>query len=1308
MQYQYVVSAHKSSSVVSAASGAFVSPDSRNLLISRGSRLQVMRQQQTASGHLDPVNEYTVNGHLHHMEFLHPADRSTGYLLLVSSKRQFALVAWDEVAQNMVTESTGEFIERTGRPSTRPLVAVDPMTRMFAVNAYQGIVHLFPMGKSDQQQFAVPEDYLVGGLVVPEYLRTTEQQQPTRGRRGKNREHMAKSTDIQGVSALYVDELKIIDMCFVRDAATPQLAILYEDADMMRRVRVYQVTRVRGELQLVAQTSWTATTAAARLVALPKGAVGVLGHAYLAVCHADGKTSTMATGFADVCGVCWVDQEQRARLLVADSSGTLTLVAFGDSVPETSRLGSVPVASCLTYVGDGCVFVGSHCGDSLLIRLHQQLVPLETASLGGALARKTGMRESGSFVETLEAFSNLAPVVDLCVVGQGQGQKAAGSVVACSGLRTTPALRMVRNGVGVAEIAGTELAGVLRVWALAMGGSQMDVDNQTADRRVLVVASMAAHTMVLGWTEEEEDSGDSVEMAELAPCAWVTNEPTLAAAAASDGCYAVQATVSAVLLLDNSGRLVSRWVPASGMKISAASVYGGQIVLAVGATVHYVEMQAATLVCVATSVQPADVSCLDIHAWEPGRQATHVAVGLWAGQSVHLLTLPTLATTSHPLVLPGDGGLPRSILQCTLGGTRYVLVGLGDGRLHHFALTQDGFSVAEHKCVTLGTHPLALTPFVSRGALHVFAASDHSAVLFASATDGRRPARLMYANVDAMDVGCVAALHGSIAFPDALCLVSPGRLWIGRPDPVQNLHVRTHALPAWAEPVRVAFNQSVYGLATVHPIDDASEMPWGASASLHPDKRPVEYGRFSVLDSQSMEVVASLLLDPFEQPQSLCAVSLQGAAGTLDNVFVLGTSVVMPGDDDARSGRLVVFSWDTSGRRLSVVGEFSAAGAVYAVEGFRGMVLATVANRLLLLGWQSRKQPGVHKQVSSHVYIAHDVDNELVILCSQQTQIAALSLAIAGDFIVVGDILASASLYHYQNDISDTDARYRLVPLARDAAGVWTTAIGAVPPPLAHNHRGLLPPIIDDETGPAGERQKLPSYNDAFLPPSCNRYLVSDAYHNIIRLASVQTEHQPADGANIQEHRLVVEGRWHLGDQINVIRPGSLVMDIPDPEFPDCFRPQLVYGTLNGSIGVMASVENGKLGRILDRLQVNMAQMLPTPGLWSYQSWRAYSSDKRDCDSFGFLDGDLIEGFLDLSTEMQQLVVSGGGALLDKERRDEAERLCKLEYWKSFSKVEGEAECRCLAQMAVSDICQREGVSLDFVKRLVESLTRLH
>ncbi|KAJ1811626.1 DNA damage-binding protein 1a, partial [Coemansia sp. RSA 2598] len=502
--------------------------------------------------------------------------------------------------------------------------------------------------------------------------------------------------------------------------------------------------------------------------------------------------------------------------------------------------------------------------------------------------------------------------------------------------------------------------------------------------------------------------------------------------------------------------------------------------------------------------------------------------------------------------------------------------------------------------------------------------------------------------------------------------------------------------------------------------------------------QPEEFGRLSILDAQTMDVLASLLLEPFESPLSLCAATLESPTGTLRDAFVLGTSVVLPGEDDARKGRVLLLQWDESGRRLCIVGSFATVGSVYAVAGFRGMVLAAVANRLLLLGWQTRRQPPSDSvgELPDRVFVAPDADHELVAFCSQQTQIASLSLSVAGDCIVVGDILASASLYRYERqqvkqprpahatsaavDFSlqggsagadELVVRHRLVPLARDASGVWTTAVSAVPPPLAQNHALLLPAPVEEETGSgagSGGRQSMPSYSQTFLAPSCERFVVADAYHNIIRLACTQAEQQSADGANIQEHRLLVEGRWHLGDQINVIKTGSLVMDIPDPEFPDYFRPHLVFGTLNGAVGVIASVENGKLGRILDRLQVNMAHLLPTPGLWSYDRWRAYTSDKRDCESFGYLDGDLIESFLDLSAEMQKLVFSGGGLLLSADKKSQAERERKLEYWSSFSRVEGEADCRCLGQFAVSDIALREGVSLDFVKRLVESLTRLH
>lgn len=56
---------------------------------------------------------------------------------------------------------------------------------------------------------------------------------------------------------------------------------------------------------------------------------------------------------------------------------------------------------------------------------------------------------SGSYVEVLERFVNLGPIVDFCVVDlerQGQGQ-----VVTCSGAYKDGSLRIVRNGIGINE-----------------------------------------------------------------------------------------------------------------------------------------------------------------------------------------------------------------------------------------------------------------------------------------------------------------------------------------------------------------------------------------------------------------------------------------------------------------------------------------------------------------------------------------------------------------------------------------------------------------------------------------------------------------------------------------------------------------------------------------------------------------------------------------------------------------------------------------------------------------------------------------
>lgn len=55
----------------------------------------------------------------------------------------------------------------------------------------------------------------------------------------------------------------------------------------------------------------------------------------------------------------------------------------------------------------------------------------------------------GSYVEVLDRFVNLGPIVDFCVVDlerQGQGQ-----VVTCSGAYKDGSLRVIRNGIGINE-----------------------------------------------------------------------------------------------------------------------------------------------------------------------------------------------------------------------------------------------------------------------------------------------------------------------------------------------------------------------------------------------------------------------------------------------------------------------------------------------------------------------------------------------------------------------------------------------------------------------------------------------------------------------------------------------------------------------------------------------------------------------------------------------------------------------------------------------------------------------------------------
>ncbi|KAJ1724414.1 hypothetical protein LPJ53_001314 [Coemansia erecta] len=1282
MQYQYVASAYKSSSVVASVGGAFVSATEHNVILARGSRLEVYRyhaeagEQDTDGAYLELLGEYPMHGTVETLDLFHPADRPTAQLLVTSTKRQFAVLAWDAVAQTVCTESTGTVDERTGRSSGKTLVTVDPGCTMFAMHLFQGIVHVFPMrGPPNQQQqqrgrrpqaddqslpYAVDDAQFAGGLLVPDYVQAAA---GSERRRGKARAHVARSSDVLGCAALAIDELRVLDIEFLHaggQAADARLAVLHEDADGTRHVRVYGVGVAHGEWQMAPAWACAADGGATRIEPMANGSMAVLGDDSVAVVSSAGVRGATAARFGSpVAAAAWVDDGRDSRLVLGDEQGTLWLAVLQAQRMVVERLGTAPVASSLTHVGSGVLFVGSHYGDA-------QLVALQTQAL----------QASGEYVRVLQTLDNLAPLVDFGVAGQ-----RGGGVVACSGMRSTPALRLVRNGVGVQRLGGVALAGVQRVWAVARPRGAH-----------VVVASLAARTLVLGWSEpaggepaggEPSGGADSVELREVGATGWAVDEPTVAAGAAPGG-RAVQVTAAGVRLIDAADSVIAQWAAPGGARIAAASVCGARVVVAAGRALCCIEARGAALACVAQRPMDADVACVDAHAWGADGPA-HVAVGLWHG-GLALLALPGLQPAcALPALAPAAGarpGLPRAVLLCALGASRYLLAGMGDGRLHHVALALDGAHVraAEHKSAVLGARPLALARFDNRGAPGVFVGGDHPTVVFAAGAG-----RLMYAAVDGADITCAAAIAPSAAFADALCLVSAGELWFGRPDRAQRLHVRTCALAAWTEPARVACSATQLAVAT-------AQAPAGGGA---------EQARVSLMDAQSAHVLGSVRLGEHETAASVCAVERLDGAGVagVRGVFAVGTAVVLPGEDDARSGRVLLVRWDAAERCVRVVAALGLAGAVYDLHVFRGMLLAAAGSRLLLLRWQARQAAAA--SAASPDPALHAA-GELAVVCSQQAQIAALALAVQGDCVLVGDVLASAALFQHRCDAG----RHRLLPLARDPAALWTTAVAAVPPPLAQNHARLAAPAPPPAAG------RLPSHADAIRGPECARYVVADAHANLVRMVHVPPAHTAAPagaGANIADHRLLAESRWHLGDQINAVRAGSLVIDIPDADFPDVMRPLLIFATLHGALGILASVEDARLARLLARLQTNLAHLLPTPGLWSYDRWRAFASDRRECDAFGVLDGDLIVRFLDLPVGLQGLVLAGGGpAVVQGVDLEALERTRREEVWTSYATVEGETECRCLAQLSVSNIAETEDVTVDFVRTLVESLTRLH
>ncbi|XP_030764681.1 DNA damage-binding protein 1 [Sitophilus oryzae] len=1128
MAYHYVVTAHKPTAVTACVTGNFTSSSDLNLIVAKNNRLDIFLV--TPEG-LRPIKEIGLYGKVAVMKLFRPQHEKKDLLFIVTYRYNAMILECVGDGDNLdiITKAHGNVADRIGKPSETGILAViDPKARVIGLRLYDGLFKIIQLEKDNYE---------------------------------------LKATNFR------MDELQVHDVEFLHGCANPTLILIHQDVNG-RHVKTHEISLREKEF---VKTPWrqdNVETEASIIIPVPSPLSGAIIIGQESILYHDGITSVVVappvikqstiTCFARV-------DPSGLRYLLGDMAGHLFMLFLetesrGDAQEivkdlKVEMLGEIAIPECITYLDNGVLFIGSRLGDSQLVKLN------------------TKGDENGSYVTVMETFTNLSPILDMCVVDlerQNQGQ-----LVTCSGAFKEGSLRIIRNGIGIQEHASIDLLGIKGMWALKANGGKLD------DTLVLAFVGQTRILSLNGEEVEETDIPGFTSEHQTFFCGNVAHDQL------------IQITPISVRLVSiQSKTLVSEWKPPTEKNIIVVACNSTQLIVSTGNQLYYLEIYPNELILKGETVLDVEVSCLDISPL--GDNATSsdiVAVGLWTDISARILKLPSL-TESHKELLGGDI-MPRSILMATFEGHDYLLCALGDGSMYYFSLQKELGTLRDKKKVTLGTQPTILRTFRSLNSTNVFACSDRPTVIYSSNH------KLVFSNVNLKEVNQMCSLNAE-AYPDSLALATATSVTIGTIDEIQKLHIRT--IPLQESPRRIAYQESsqVFGVLTcridiqdstgLNPVrQSASTMTQAVTVSssvatlamskcsgsssvtttttggLAPEYgQEVEIHNLLVIDQNTFEVLAAHQFMQQEYAMSLISCHLGNDPNTY---FIVGTATVNPEESEPKQGRIVIFQWNDN--KLTQISEKEIKGACYSLGEFNGKLLANINSTVRLFEWTAEK--------------------ELRLECSHFNNIVSLYLKTKGDFILVGDLMRSMTLLQYKTMEGSFEE------IARDYNPNWMTAIE----------------FLDD---------------DIFLgAENCYNMFVC----------------QKDSAATTDEERSQMNqvGHFHVGDMINVFRHGSLVMqNVGEISTPT--RGCVLFGTVGGAIGLVTQIGANFYESLRD-LQNKLAFTIKSVGRIEHSFWRAFHTDIKTENSEGFIDGDLIESFLDLSPEKMKEVADSLGVTVE-------------------------------------------------------------
>ncbi|GAA5820215.1 hypothetical protein JCM10212_006784 [Sporobolomyces blumeae] len=885
-----------------------------------------------------------------------PDLETSSVVVLTTCLRLFLLSA--SPSGRIETMSSISIAEPFGRVSEYQAIEVDPSSRCIVVHAYDGLVRVVPLAGSSGVASASRKT-----------SRTPIRNEPAPAPDPAASDVLNDSFNIR-ITNLNVTSIAAL---YTPTDRMPAIALVYTDHLGQKTLTTYDLDLVQKEVREgpIATEPLPDPGSEVCLGRPNDEGVVVVGEESVTVYNVEQPAQETSKGkrkasevkktvhcrlpLARITSYAFCDH---TRLLLGDVYGKLFVVdltiASSGAVESLSAvdLGDTASATAIVPLANSLVYLASRFGDS-------QVVKLPGSSRNSDDDTMKDDPVASDDLHLVTSYSNLAPILDACVVG-GEGG-SAGYVVTCSGAYKSGSLRVVRRGVGLTELATLELEGIQRLWSL-----------RDSNGRQYLVLGFFNETTVLRVTSGEAESSDEVEFDvsedELKP--FEMTVATLHAATIGDAFVQVSAD-GVACASSQAGQDVERWVPQGNAKITAAASAGHHILVALqGGQAVLLTIEEGRLVQKGTTSFETDIASLAVSDTASGSFAV---VGLWTSQTVHLVALPDLRVCASE-TLPSTF-LIRSVLLPTFSdGVTLLFAGLGDGSLSTMAvdLAQGTIHRASLKTVVLGERPFTLTQVSSDGnGTNVFACGDHPTIV------SRSKDRLVYSSVNSEDVTSVASLGANLA------VASPTSLRLGRIDAIQQVDVRTVPLDE-DEPRRIAHDADTRTFAVLcsrRDVDRSTGSQMTASS-------------LKLFSEEAFTPRGSVAFGPKEEGQCLTRVHVAESS-----FFAVGTAIVDEGSAGAEpdKGRLLVYRQASSSPdQLELVVEADTNGCPFALvdigDGFVGVA--------------------INSQVC--VYEVDPANRSLTLVATWSGAFIALTLALGPRLtLVVGDAFRSITLLRF-------------------------------------------------------------------------------------------------------------------------------------------------------------------------------------------------------------------------------------------------------------------------------------------------------